>query len=181
MFEGGTDDEKKKADESSKLPVKKVRKKRVYTPQQKAAQLRNLALGREKSKIARAKAKKLKELDKLEKYDAEDKRIRDSLNKKQNEEEMQNEIRKLKEQLSQKIPPTIQEEPETPKPKPKRTYKKRTVNKPTLVIEEKEPEPVQPAPAPVQPAQPVQPAPAPQKRRKCGIKGLSLLRRLNQF
>jgi len=143
-------------DEPSQLPKKKPRKKRILTEAQKEVLRNNLKRGRITSAENRRKKKKLKEIAKLEKYEAEDIKIAAHIEKKKSHLDLKEEIRLLKEQINNKKPEPFKE------PEPKKT------KEPAAAVTFKEPMPI------------IKEEPK-KGRRACGIRGLSLLRSLNQF
>jgi len=149
-------------------PVKKARKKRVLTEEQKEKLKANLAKGRATSLANRQRKAKLKEIEKLETVSAQDKKIKAHIEAKEKKsrsnDNYEAEIAELKRQLAAK-PKTMEKIEEEP-----------VVNK---VVKKKASEP------PTPPVQKIEPAPAApvqrKKRRACGVAGLGLLRHMNNI
>ena len=149
-------------------PIKKVRKKRVLTEEQKEKLKANLAKGRATSLANRQRKAKLKEIEKLEKVTEQDKKIKKHIEEKEKKartnDNYEAEIAELKRQLAAK-----------PKTMPKIEEEEPVVNK---VVKKKASEPpvqkIESAPAPVAPVQR-------KKRRACGVAGLGLLRHMNNI
>ena len=129
--------------EDTVVTPKKVKKKRVLTPEQKEKLLENLKRGRETSLAKRKKKAALRKIEKEEASYQEDEKIFQALKKKQRPKELESENAKLKEELAalklsmskpkeeKKAPPPqklievtetpkiIEEENKVVKPKPK--------------------------------------------------------------
>jgi len=154
-------------------PIKKVRKKRVLTEEQKEKLKANLAKGRATSLANRQRKAKLKEIEKLETVTAQDKKIKAHIEQKEKKarsnDNYEAEIAELKRQLAAK-----------PKTMPKIEEEEPVVNK---VVKRKPKAKVSEPPAPVaiEPA-PASEPPAPRKKRRaCGVAGLGLLRHMNNI
>lgn len=154
-------------------PVKKVRKKRILTEEQKEKLKANLAKGRATSLANRQRRAKLKEIEKLETVTAQDKKIKKHIEEKEKKsrsnDNYEAEIAELKRQIASKpktMPKIEEEEPANKVIKPK---KKVSFESEPVVAEKP------PTPAPT-------PAPEPRKKRRaCGVTGLGLLRHMNNL
>jgi myosin heavy subunit len=180
VFQDPSDDEGEKTPTPAPVPVveevkpiKKVRKKRVLTEEQKEKLKANLAKGRATSLANRQRKAKLKEIEKLEKVTEQDKKIKKHIEEKEKKartnDNYEAEIAELKRQLAAK-----------PKTMPKIEEEEPVVNK---VVKRKPKAKVSEPPAPVaiEPA-PASEPPAPRKKRRaCGVAGLGLLRHMNSF
>jgi hypothetical protein len=177
VFENASDDEGETTPtptpEVAEPVVKKTRKKRVMTEEQKEKLKANLAKGRATSLANRQRKAKLKEIEKLETVTEQDKKIKKHIEEKEKKsrsnDNYESEIAELKRQLAEKPMETIVEEEEEPEPVVNKVVKK----KPKAKVSEP-PAPVAIEPAPVAPAQR-------KKRRVCGVTGLGLLRHMNSF
>jgi len=151
-------------------PVKKARKKRVLTEEQKEKLKANLAKGRATSLANRQRKAKLKEIEKLEKVTEQDKKIKKHIEEKEKKsrsnDNYEAEIAELKRQLAAK--PKTMEKIEEEEPVVNKVVKKKASEPPVQKIESA------PAPAPVAPVQR-------KKRRACGVAGLGLLRHMNNI
>lgn len=128
--------------EDTVVTPKKVKKKRVLTPEQKEKLLENLKRGRETSLAKRKKKAALRKIEREEASYQEDEKIFQALKKKQRPKELEDENAKLKEELAalklsisakkekKEVPPQkliqvvetptiIEEENKVVKPKPK--------------------------------------------------------------
>lgn len=149
-------------------PVKKARKKRVMTEEQKAKLVANLAKGRATSLANRQRKAKLKEIEKMETVTAQDKKIKKHIEEKEKKsrsnDNYESEIAELKRKLAEKpkIMPKIEEEEE---PVVNKVVKKKASEPPVQKIE----------------SAPVAPPAQRKKRRACGVQGLGLLRHMNSF
>ena len=181
VFEEPSDDEGEKTPTPTPVPeaedspaveeiapvVKKARKKRVMTEEQKAKLVANLAKGRATSLANRQRKAKLKEIEKMETVTAQDKKIKKHIEEKEKKsrsnDNYESEIAELKRKLAEKpkIMPKIEEEPE---PVVNKVVKKKAIDPPTP------------------PVQKIESAPAQRKKRRaCGVQGLGLLRHMNSF
>lgn len=86
--------------EDTVVTPKKVKKKRVLTPEQKERLLENLKRGRETSLAKRKKKAQLRKIEKEEASYQEDEKIFQALKKKQRPKELETENAKLKEELA---------------------------------------------------------------------------------
>lgn len=86
--------------EDTVVEVKKPKKKRVISPEQKAKLLDNLARGRATSLAKRKKNAQLRKIAKEESEEAENEKIFQALKKKQRPKELETENAKLKEELA---------------------------------------------------------------------------------
>ena len=98
------------ADEPSKLPAKKPRKKRQMTPEQKLKAIENLKKGRETAAANRKRKAELKRIERMEQRKAEDEKIEAYKKKKET-------LKKIEKEPEPE--PAPEPEPEKPKPKPK--------------------------------------------------------------
>ena len=87
-------------DENPVVEVKKTKKKRVISPEQKAKLLENLAKGRATSLAKRKKNAQLRKIAKEELNQEEDERIFQALKRKQRPKELESENARLKEELA---------------------------------------------------------------------------------
>ena len=183
VFENASDDEGETTPTPTPVPeaedspavaevapvVKKARKKRVMTEEQKAKLVANLAKGRATSLANRQRKAKLKEIEKLETVTAQDKKIKKHIEEKEKKsrsnDNYESEIAELKRKLAEK-PKIMEKIEEEPEPVVNKVVKKKASEPPVQKIES--------APAPVAPAQR-------KKRRACGVQGLGLLRHMNSF
>jgi len=99
------------------VEVKKTKKKRVLTPEQKEKLLENLKRGRETSLAKRKKKAALRKIEKEEASYQEDEKIFQALKKKQRPKELESENAKLKEELaalklSMSKPKEVKKEPQ---------------------------------------------------------------------
>jgi len=181
VFQDPSDDEGEKTPTPAPVPVveevkpiKKVRKKRVLTEEQKEKLKANLAKGRATSLANRQRKAKLKEIEKLEKVTEQDKKIKKHIEEKEKKsrsnDNYEKEIAELKRQLAAKpkTMPKIEEEEES-------VVNKVVKRKPKAKVSEP------PAPVAIEPA-PASEPPAPRKKRRaCGVAGLGLLRHMNNI
>lgn len=86
--------------EDTVVPPKKVKKKRILTPEQKEKLLENLKRGRETSLAKRKKKAALRKIEKEEASYQEDEKIFQALKKKQRPKELESENARLKEELA---------------------------------------------------------------------------------
>ena len=86
--------------EDTGVTPKKVKKKRIISPEQKAKLLDNLARGRATSLAKRKKNAQLRKIKKEEIDQAEDEKIFQNLKRKQRPKELESENAKLKEELA---------------------------------------------------------------------------------
>ena len=86
--------------EDTVVPPKKVKKKRILTPEQKEKLLENLKRGRETSLAKRKKKAALRKIEKEEASYQEDEKIFQALKKKQRPKELETENARLKEELA---------------------------------------------------------------------------------
>ena len=181
VFENASDDEGETTPTPTPTPtpveevaevapvVKKARKKRVMTEEQKAKLVANLAKGRATSLANRQRKAKLKEIEKMETVTAQDKKIKKHIEEKEKKsrsnDNYESEIAELKRKLAEK-PKVMEKIEEEPEPVVNKVVNKKASEPPVQKIES--------APAPVAPAQR-------KKRRACGVQGLGLLRHMNSF
>ena len=86
--------------EDTVVPPKKVKKKRILTPEQKEKLLENLKRGRETSLAKRKKKAALRKIEKEEASYQEDEKIFQALKRKQRPKELETENARLKEELA---------------------------------------------------------------------------------
>ena len=157
--------------------VKKARKKRVMTEEQKEKLKANLAKGRATSLANRQRKAKLKEIEKLETVTAQDKKIKKHIEEKEKKarsnDNYEEEIAELKRQLAEK-PKTMPKIEEEEEPVVNKVVKKKKKKEVSFASEPPAPVAIEPAPASL--------APVPRKKRRaCGVAGLGLLRHMNNF
>ena len=182
VFENASDDEGETTPTPTPVPeaedspaveeiapvVKKARKKRVMTEEQKAKLVANLAKGRATSLANRQRKAKLKEIEKLETVTAQDKKIKKHIEEKEKKsrsnDNYESEIAELKRKLAEK-PKIMEKIEEEPEPVVNKVVKKKASEPPVQKIE----------------SAPVAPPAQRKKRRACGVQGLGLLRHMNSF
>jgi hypothetical protein len=131
-------------DENPDVAPKKVKKKRVLTPESKQRLLDNLARGRATSLANRKKKAQLRKIEKEEAAYQEDERIFQALKKKQRPKELEDENIRLREELA-----TLKSS--MSKPKEQKEQKEASLiqvrSKPTIIEEEnKAVKPIKPKP-----------------------------------